>query len=394
MSLKLVGEKCKVELYSDEEGARLVCANVDDCLLGHPGEIGPDCFGAGSVVPDAGVQPPGIHLRADTPLPQSRITPGTLEVGPGAEKAVGDEDASVGAVPAASDSHMVVVRPPCLHPCYYSGTACCLQCSQYLGQGLEDEKWWLKDLHREQAIQEFLKKLSEFKLTDDQKAFYRNVLQKFPFDGDSRRRVCKRCGVEIQRPNIVCSSCLEIITRSEKAGERRLKRRKRHTTKQSGGMIRMPGNRPEPREPEEESLFEVDDEMHGPVQPKVKAEPELQKPVPKVERPEEPEEEEEEEAHGDLSPLKEIDRVIDDLAADEEDEITLIDDMETTWMPSHEPDAMGYVVCLLVQTDEEGDHSAMLTIDNFTIEIMLGDFIEIVEALERLLPRMREIQSP
>jgi len=145
----------------------------------------------------------------------------------------------------------------------------------------------------------------------------------------------------------------------------------------------MPGNKPEPPESEEENPFEVDDEMYGLVLPKVKPEPEVQKPLPTVERPEEPEEEEEDDKES-LTPAEQGD----------EDEITLIDDMETMSMRSEDPEAMGYVVDLIVQTDEEGDHSAILTVDNLTIEIMLGDFIEIVEALERLLPRMRDIQSP
>jgi hypothetical protein len=50
MPIQLREKTCKVEAYSDEDGARLICGNVDDCPLGHPGEIGLDCFGHGECV--------------------------------------------------------------------------------------------------------------------------------------------------------------------------------------------------------------------------------------------------------------------------------------------------------------------------------------------------------
>jgi len=469
MPLKPVSQKCKLEVYGpDEEGpARLICANVVDCPLEHPGLIGLDCFGpiiiknldftkggsvqigdlvvgAGSVVPDAGVQPPvppesaGSRPEASerSPLPQSRTAPGTPEVEPGAgntanrgrvpprgkplvggketeteserisgageQGRIGDSNpkserlsfvgsVTSGGIPAAvPDSHINNIPSSDLNkiishdvpvgnaPSNASGSEKTFSENSsppdsHMVVG-DDEKWWIRDLRREQAIQhyvnklneismemyleqgrpipppipilgpresaELLKQLDDFKLTDEQKAFYRQAIERF--------------------------------------GNRRLKQRKRHIVKQSGGMIRMPGNKPEPPEREEENLFEVDDEMYGLVLPKVKPEPEVQKPLPTVERPEEPEEEEEEDKES-LVPAEQGDEDID----------FLIDDMSTTGTP----ELGGYVLDLEVQTDEDGDHIAVMTIDNVTIEIMLDDFIEIVEALGRQLPRMREIQS-
>lgn len=467
MPLKPVGEKCKLELYDDEDGPRLICANVDDCPVGHAGEIGPDCFGpiviknldftkggsvqigsltfgAGSVVPDAGVQPPGPPSSSSSQdevyegptLPQSRITPGTPKVESGTEKAVltvkvgspsnsghkneaeppasdipevepGAGKAGVqiavgrerlktlkiegeSGISPAPDSHMVVDKvvpltllnwaPPCKNPCYYLGTPACLQCPRW-GEALsEDEKWWIRDLKREQAIQRYVDKLNEISM-EMYLEQNRPAPSPIPTLGPEEsveflRRLDDFTLTDEQR-----ALCREAI---EGFKNRRLKRRKCHIVRQSGGMIRMRGNKPERPEPEEENLFETDDEMHGPVPSNVRPEPELQRPLPSVERPEEPEEEEEdqEEAHGDLTPVREDRESVDGFDF-------LIDDMETTGTPESDP----YVLNLEVQTDDEGDHLAVMCIDYVTIEIMLGDFIEIVEALERLLPRMRRIQS-
>lgn len=426
MALKPVSQKCKLEVYGpDEEGpARLICANVVDCPLEHPGLIGLDCFGpiiiknldftnggsvqigdltvgAGSVVPDAGVQPPvppesaGSRPEASegSPLPQSRTAPGTPEVEPGAGNTANREQvpprgkplvggketeteseriSDAGEQGRIGDSNPKSERLSFVGSVTSEGIPAAVPDSHMVVG--DDEKWWIRDLRREQAIQhyvdklneismemyleqgrpipppipilgpresaEFFKHLDDFKLTDEQKTFYRQAIERF--------------------------------------GNRRLKQRKRHIVKQSGGMIRMPGNKPEPPEREEENLFEVDDEMYGPVLPKVKPEPEIQKPLPTVERPEEPEEEEEEDKQS-LAPAEQGDEDID----------FLIDDMSTTGTP----ELGGYILDLEVQTDEDDDHIAVMTIDNVTIEIMLDDFIEIVEALGRQLPRMREIQS-
>jgi hypothetical protein len=280
------------------------------------------------------------------PVETSGHAPGTPKVEPGAGKATGEGNVSddgkpedLRPDPAATDSHMVVGKDARREEMVqkYVDKLNEISMEMYLESkssgpppipmlGPKESKY-------------FFKQLEDFKLTPEQIEFYRDARRRFPPE-QPRRKL--------------------------------LKHRRRYAVRESGGMIRMPGNKPEPPEPEEESFFEVDDEVHGPVAPKVKAEPELQKPVPKVERPDEIEEEEE---------------------LEDEDEVTLIDDMETMSMRAGDPEAMGYVVDLLIQTDEDNDHSAILTIDNITIEIMLGDFIEIVEALERMLPRMRDIQS-
>jgi hypothetical protein len=185
--------------------------------------------------------------------------------------------------------------------------------------------------------EEFLKKLDEFKLTPEQMEFYRDARRRFSPE-PSRRKL--------------------------------LKHRRRYAVRKSGGMIRMPGNKPEPPEPEEESLFEVDDEMHGPVVPNVKPQTELEKEVPKPERPEEPEELEEDE----------------DEDVDEGPE-QVIEGFET----SGDTSLGGYFLGLEVWTDDDGDHTVTLTIDAMSYDIMLPDFMEMLGALNKVKGRLQEI---
>lgn len=339
MALKAVGDKCKVELYSDEEGARLICANVDGCPLGHAGEIGPECFGAGSVVPDAGVQPPGPPSQSFTrdevyegpPLPQRRTAPGTSEVGP--------------------DSHMVVAAD-----------------KPYVAYESEgkvvpvEEKWWIEDMKQEQRkamvqhyvdklneismemyleskssgpppipilgpkeTEEFLENLENFKLTPEQQEFYRDARRKFPPE-QTRRKL--------------------------------LKHRRRYAPRRTAGMIRMNNE-----DGEEESQFAVD-------VPSVKPQTELEKPVPKVERPEESEEPEEDE----------------DEDVDEAPE-QVIEGFET----SGDTSLGGYFLGLEVWTDADGDHTVTLTIDAMSYDIMLPDFMEMLGALNKVKGRLQQI---
>ena len=386
MSLKPMGDKCRIEVYGpDEDGTRLICANVSECPLGHPGEIGLDCFGPIIVknldfTKGGSVQIGGLIIGAGNSkgksagesmsgaIPGRAAEPDIPKVEPGAEKAMGEGNVSAPGLagqepedgspdPTASDSHMVVA---------------------------DDEKWWLKDMRREAYMaahsysvdkmaadrdemvqryvdklneismemyleerrpvpppvpilgpresEEFLKKLDDFKLTPEQVEFYREANRLFR--------------------------------------SRRIKHRKRYTVRRSGGMIGMRENKPKAPEPEEESLFEVE-EMQEPVLPDVKAEPELQKPVPKVERPDEPEEEDELEAQAELE--------------------SAIDDSWEQVIEEFETEGLGYVCGLEVFTDEDGDHVVTLTLDNLSLDIMLTDFLEMLAAFNKVRAKLVEI---
>jgi len=442
-----VGDKCRLEVYGpDEDGTRIICNSTDDCPLEHPGVIGLDCFGAGSAgrtdavaglvaTTTQEVRPEG----GSPPVETSGHAPGTLKVEPGAgktEMATVQEGLNVayvggkpGPVPdshiksfsvphinkiishdldrgkfqdnasvsqktfsenlSPTDSHMVVPTFPSLfEPETYNA----------LVSSWKDALAKHQDEEREQAVQkyvdklneisfemyleskssgpppipilgpeesrQFLKNLEEFKLTPEQQEFYRDAARKFS-------------SLSHWEP--------EVYDAMMRRQDRRLKRRKRYTVSRSGGMIRMPGNKPEPPEPEEESLFEVDDEMYGPILPKVKAEPELQKPVPKAEKPDEVDkEEDEEEAHGDLGPVQDVQE---DDEEDDESPEQVIEGFET----SGDTSLGGYFLGLEVWTDVDGDHTVTLTIDAMSYDIMLPDFMEMLGALNKVKGRLQQI---
>jgi hypothetical protein len=413
MALKPKGDKCKLEVYGpDEEGVRIICNSITDCPLEHPGEIGLDCFGpiviknldftkggsvqigdlvigAGSAVPEAGVQPPGPPESAGSrpeasersPLPQNRTTPGTPEVEPDSHMVHGDN--YLGDIPA--------LCPRCHSEGSLGEDHICCKC----GYVFPDSHMVVeKDARREEMVQkyvdklneismemyleskssgpppipilgpkeseEFLRKLDEFTLTPEQQEFYRDARRRFPPEWHP------------DEPGFSSLSHWEpeVYDAMKRRQNRRLKRKKRYTVRKSGGMIRMPGNKPEPPEPEEESLFEVDEKDYGPVLPNVKAEPELQKPVPKVERPEEPEEPEEDETED----------------ADEAPE-QVIEGFET----SGDTSLGGYFLGLEVWTDDDGDHTVTLTIDAMSYDIMLPDFMEMLGALNKVKGRLQQI---
>jgi hypothetical protein len=373
MPLKSSARTCVIEVYGpDEDPARIICVNANNCPLGHPGELGLDCFGAGNAVPDAGVQMPGPTLHDGPPLPQSRTATGTPEVEPGAGKAVevsrlngivGQSKSVDG--PSAPDSHVVVA---------------------------DDEKWWIRDLHEEQAkkggfisrekfeellaapgleiseeqleqavdvltqaaykrwqdyersgtghhgtpppipilgpeaSKKFLEDLDNFKLTPEQEEFYLDAINRFP--PEKSRKL--------------------------------LKHRRRYAPRRTGGMIRVEGNK-QGQDEEEESPFGVD-------MPSVKPETELEKTPPQPERPDESEEEEDEQVPAELE----------DVVDDEWEQI--IDEFETS--------GLGYVCGLEAWTDDDGDHTLTLTLDNLSIDIMLSDFLEILSAFNKVKGRL------
>jgi len=373
MSLKVKSDKCRLEVYGpDEEGVRIICNSVTDCPLEHPGEIGLDCFGAGSVVPEAGVQPPGPPESAGSrpessersPLPQNRTTPGTPKVEPGAGNSEGKSVGVVsGLIPGRSsgpDSHMVVGRDDRREEMVQKYVDKLNEISMEMYLESKSSGPPPIPILGPRETEEFLKKLENFKLTPEQIEFYR----------DARRSFSPEWHPDEPGFSSLSHWEPEVYDSMMRRQNRRLKRRKRYMVRKSGGMIRMPGNKPEPPEPEEESFFEVDDEMHGPVVPNVKPQTELEKEVPKPERPEEPEEPEEDE----------------DEDVDEGPE-QVIEGFET----SGDTSLGGYFLGLEVWTDDDGDHTVTLTIDAMSYDIMLPDFMEMLGALNKVKGRLQEI---
>jgi hypothetical protein len=382
MPLKLVGDKCRLEVYGpDEEGVRVICNSVTGCPLGHPGEITLDCFGAGSAGRTDAVAGPVATTTQEVrpegggpPVETSGHAPGTPEVEP---------DSHINALPVPHlnkiisheidrgklqdnasepektfsenlgppDSHMVVAAD-----------------KPYVAYESEgkvvpvEEKWWIEDMKQEQRkamvqhyvdklneismemyleskssgpppipilgpkeTEEFLENLENFKLTPEQQEFYRDARRKFPPE-QTRRKL--------------------------------LKHRRRYAPRRTAGMIRMNNE-----DGEEESQFAVD-------VPSVKPQTELEKPVPKVERPEEAEE-----------PGEDEDEEVDE--APEQ----VIEGFET----SGDTSLGGYFLGLEVWTDADGDHTVTLTIDAMSYDIMLPDFMEMLGALNKVKGRLQQI---
>ena len=415
MPLRAVSPTCKVEVYGpDEDGTRIICASIVDCPLGHAGEIGLDCFGAGNagrtdavagpvatttqeVRPEGGDPPvktsghapdiPAAEPRAGNTANRERVlVKGQTDYiarketeterseslsGAGEQGRIGDSNSkserpsfvgsiTSGGIPAAvPDSHMVVGKDTRREEMVQKYVDKLNEISMEMYLESKSSGPPPIPILGPKETEEFLDKLDNFKLTPEQMEFYRDARRKFPAD--------KFSSLSHWEP--------EVYDAMMRRQNRRLKRRKRYMVKanRSGGMIRMPGNKPEPPEPEEESLFEVDEKDYGPAAPTVKPESELQKSPPKVERPDEPEEQDEEE---------------DDKVETAEG---VLDDSWEQIIEEFETENIGYVCGLEVFTDEDGDHVVTLTLDNLSIDIMLTDFLEILDAFDKVKPKLQKI---
>lgn len=352
MPLVPPSKTCQIEVYGpDDEPARVICAtvNAEECPHNHAGLITLECFGAGSAVPEAGVQTPGPPsfpssrdgMYEGPILPQRRTAPGTPEVEPGA-----GNTANRGRVPSRGEQ--------------LSG-----------GKGTETgrleslsgagEQGWIEGSTLKPERPSFVGSITSggipAAVPDSQTI---SGAQKAGLISEPTRQN-KGVGGRVH-PRAEPSAALNtppacdshVVVRSP-----RLKHRKRHIVRM-GGMIRMP-EKPEPPETDEESLFEAECEVQPPALPTVKAESELQRPAPKPE--------------GDESELETSD--------DEEGWEQVIEEFET--------EGLGYVCGLEAFTDEDGDHVVTLTLDNLSIDLMLVDFLEILAALNRAKPRLLSI---
>ena len=415
MALKSKGDKCKLEVFGpDEDGTRIICNSTVDCPLEHPGEIGLDCFGAGNAVPEAGVQMPGPTASSGSqpvvssgpPLPQSRTATGTPEDEPGAAisegKTAGVEVGIVHQIPgraSEADSHVVVAPHKIYAEREVDGKPIPVEL-KFLKE--DDEKWWIRDLHEEQAKKGGFISREEFEriLADPDLGISQEQLQQ-AVDVLSREKVVQNyvdklneismeMYLEQGRPvpppipilgpkeseqflekleNFKLTPEQQEFYRDARARfppekpRKLLKHRRRYAPRRTGGMIRLNNG------DEEESQFE---EIHGPVEvPSVKPQTELEKEVPKPQKPEETEEPEEPEEDEDV----------------DEGPEQVIESFET----SGDTSLGGYFLGLEVWTDDDGDHTVTLTIDAMSYDIMLPDFMEMLGALNKVKGRLQQI---